>query len=68
MNVNILLAQLRPQKGNYPANIARLGEVFAQLPHLAPRPHVLVVPETFLCGYFLEGGVREWPHGWPGRC
>lgn len=59
MNVNMLIAQLRPQKGNYAANIARLGEVFAQLPALASRPDVLVVPETFLCGYFLEGGVRE---------
>jgi NAD+ synthetase len=59
MNLNILVAQLRPHKGDYAANITRLCDVFAQCHTLDPRPDVLVLPETFLCGYFLEGGVRE---------
>jgi NAD+ synthetase len=57
--LNILVAQLRPVKGDYTANIARLGEVFVQCHAQEPRSDVLVLPETFLSGYFLEGGVRE---------
>lgn len=59
MQVNIAIVQLRPKKGDYAANIARLGEVFAQLGSLTPRPDVLALAETALAGYFLEGGVRE---------
>ncbi len=59
MKVSIAVAQLRPEKGNYTANITRLGAVFGQVNSLLPRPNVLVLPETFLSGYFLEGGVRE---------
>ena len=59
MEINIAIAQLRPKKGDYEANIARLGEVFAQLGTLESQPDVLVLPETALTGYFLEGGVRE---------
>jgi NAD+ synthetase len=57
--MNIVIAQFRPQKGDYPANLAQLGGVFAQLATLTPAPDVLVLPETALTGYFLEGGVRE---------
>src|SRR4051812_20244927 len=59
MELNIAIGQLRPKKGDYAANIARLGEVFAQLGTFEPQPDVLVLPETALTGYFLEGGVRE---------
>lgn len=59
MQLTIAIAQIRPQKGAYAANVARLGEVFAQLDALDPRPDVLVLPETALTGYFVEGGVRE---------
>src|SRR5919197_3050098 len=58
-SINIAIAQLRPKKGNYAANIARIGEVFAQLGALERQPDVLVLAETALTGYFLEGGVRE---------
>ena len=57
--VNLALAQVRPHKGDYPANLARLGELFAQLDTLDPRPQVLHLPETALTGYFVEGGVRD---------
>ena len=59
MEINIAIAQLRPKKGDYASNIARLGEVFAQLDTLESQPDVLVLPETALTGYFLEGAVRE---------
>jgi NAD+ synthase (glutamine-hydrolysing) len=59
MQVNIAIAQLRPKKGDYAANIMRLGEIFAQLGALDPQPDVLVLAETALNGYFLEGGVRD---------
>src|ERR1043166_5091257 len=59
MEINIAIAQLRPKKGDYAANIVRLGEVFAQLDALATQPDVLLLPETAMSGYFLEGGVRE---------
>ena len=59
MEVNIVIAQLRPKKGDYAANITRLGEVFAQLDALETQPDVLVLAETALTGYFLEGGVRD---------
>ena len=59
MQLTIAIAQLKPRKGAYEANLARLGEVFGQLGALSPRPDVLVLPETALTGYFLEGGVRE---------
>jgi NAD+ synthetase len=58
-SVNVAVAQLRPRKGDYAGNLSRLGELFARLDTLPDRPAVLVLPETALTGYFLEGGVRE---------
>jgi NAD+ synthase (glutamine-hydrolysing) len=57
--VNVAVAQLRPRKGDYAGNLSRLGALFARLDGLPDRPAVLVLPETALTGYFLEGGVRE---------
>lgn len=59
MELTIAIGQIRPKKGDYPANLAKLGVLFAQLDTLDPRPQVLVLPETALSGYFLEGGVRD---------
>jgi len=59
MELSIAIAQLRPKKGDYAANVARLGELFAQIDTLETQPDVLVLPETALTGYFLEGAVRE---------
>ncbi len=58
--VNVAVAQMRPRKGDYAGNLARLGELFARLESIAPRPGLLVLPETALTGYFLEGGVRDY--------
>lgn len=57
--VNVAIAQLHPHKGDYPANLARLREIFAQIRMLSPAPQVLHLPETVLSGYFVEGGVRD---------
>src|SRR5205823_11689771 len=57
--VNVAVAQLRPRKGDYVGNLERLGELFRRLESVTPRPGVVVLPETALTGYFLEGGVRD---------
>ena len=57
--VHLALAQLKPRKGDYAGNLARLQSVFSQLDALDPRPSLLCLSETALTGYFLEGGVRD---------
>jgi NAD+ synthetase len=57
--IHLALAQFKPAKGDYAANLKRLGEVFAQVDAMRPRPQVLHLPETALTGYFVEGGVRD---------
>jgi NAD+ synthase (glutamine-hydrolysing) len=57
--ITIALGQLRPRKGDVAANIARLGELFAQVGNAPERPDVLHLPETVLSGYFVEGGVAD---------
>src|SRR2546423_6052665 len=57
--VNVAVSQFRPKKGDYAVNLSRVGELFARLGSIDPRPNVLVLPETALTGYFLEGGVRD---------
>jgi NAD+ synthase (glutamine-hydrolysing) len=55
----IAIAQLKPRKGDLSGNLERLRGVFAQIDRLEPRPRLVVLPETALTGYFLEGGVRD---------
>lgn len=57
--ISIVLGQLRPRKGDVAANIARLGELFAQIDQSPQRVDVLQLPETVLSGYFVEGGVAD---------
>ena len=57
--LHVALAQYKPRKGDYTANLARLGEIFRAADARQPRPAVLHLPETALTGYFLEGGVRD---------
>ena len=57
--IPITIAQFPPHKGDYPDNLRRLREIFAQLDALPERPAVLHLAETALTGYFVEGGVRE---------
>ena len=58
-NLNVVLAQFQPRKGDYEANIQRIGDIFEQLGAQDRPVDVLSLPETATSGYFLEGGVRE---------
>ena len=57
--LTVACVQFAARKGEYAANLARVGEIFAQVDALEPRPHIVHFPETALSGYFVEGGVRE---------
>ncbi len=57
--VNLAIGQIRPHKGDYQRNLARIGDLMAQVALLEPAPQILHLPETILSGYFVEGGVRE---------
>ncbi len=59
MKIEVAVAQIKPRKGEYVSNLRRLGELFEQIEADAPETQVLVLPETVLSGYFLEGGVRD---------
>src|SRR5688500_9590218 len=58
-SIHLVVIQLKPRKGDYAANIARLAGIFSQIDSLDPRPDVAVFAETALTGYFVEGGVRD---------
>lgn len=49
--------QLKPEKGNLQGNFTRLQSALQELKPEAPD--VVVLPESFLTAYFLQGGVRE---------
>ena len=55
----IALAQIKPAKGDYAANLDRIGGVLQQVAAVAPRIDLVVFPETVTSGYFVEGGVRQ---------
>jgi NAD+ synthase (glutamine-hydrolysing) len=57
--IKLALAQIKPRKGEYSANLARIGEILVQAGRLEPRPDVVHFAETALTGYFVEGGVRD---------
>jgi predicted amidohydrolase len=59
VKIEVAVGQIKPRKGEYASNLGRLGELFAQIETDAPETQVLVLPETVLTGYFLEGGVRD---------
>ncbi|MEI6043046.1 MAG: nitrilase-related carbon-nitrogen hydrolase [Chloroflexota bacterium] len=57
--LRVVVAQYHPKKGDYAANIARIGDIFEQLGDEKVALDILTLPETATSGYFLEGGVRE---------
>ncbi len=57
--LRVAIIQLKPRKGAYRDNLARLGEVFAGFSAEGAAPDLAVLPEAALTGYFVEGGVRE---------
>jgi NAD+ synthetase len=57
--LNIAISQFRPAKGEYAANLGRIGAVLGEAAGLDVRPDLVVFPETATSGYFVEGGVKE---------
>src|SRR2546429_3512206 len=55
----LAIAQLRPTKGDYGANLQKIGGVLAQIAKVEPPADLVVFPETATSGYFVEGGVRD---------
>ncbi len=55
----VALAQIRPTKGDYAANLERIGGVLRQVAAVTPAIDLVVFPETATSGYFVEGAVRE---------
>src|SRR5437899_11458437 len=55
----LAIAQLRPTKGDYGANLLKIGGVLAQIAKLDPPADLGIFPETATSGYFVEGGVRD---------
>ncbi len=56
--LNIAISQFRPAKGEYAANLERIGAVLDEAALLDIRPALVVFPETATSGYFVEGGVK----------
>ena len=57
--LTVAIAQFRPDKGAYAANLTRAGEVLRLVSGWPDPPALVVFPEAALTGYFLEGGVQE---------
>ncbi|HUK22368.1 MAG TPA: NAD+ synthase [Gemmatimonadales bacterium] len=55
----LAIAQIKPRKGEYAANLERIAGVITQVAELEPPADLVVFPETATSGYFVEGGVRE---------
>ena len=57
--LDLAIVQFRPRKGEYAANMARIGALLARVAELAPRPQLVQFAETAATGYFVEGAVRD---------
>ncbi len=57
--LRLAIAQFRPRKAAYRANLEHAGRLFRDLARNPEPVDLLVLPETALTGYFVEGGVRE---------
>ncbi len=55
----IAIAQIRPRKADYSANLQRVGAVLAQVGRWPEPPRIVVFGETATTGYYLEGGTRD---------
>ena len=57
--LHLAVAQLKPQKGAYRENLVQVEGVFREVSGWDPVPDLVLLPESALTGYFLEGGVQE---------
>ena len=58
-SINVAIGQIRARKGDYDENLRRIGGVLAQIAQHDAPPDLVVFPETFVSGYFVQGGVTE---------
>src|SRR5207302_10140728 len=54
----IAIAQIRPSKGEYAANLQKSRGVLAQIAKLGPPGALVIVPGPVTSGDFVAGGVR----------
>src|SRR3989441_1412800 len=52
----LAIAQIRPAKGEYAANVARIGGVLAQIAGARPEVDLLITPESPPSEFFVGGG------------
>jgi NAD+ synthase (glutamine-hydrolysing) len=57
--LRLAVAQFKPAKGEYAANLQRIGGLLARLGERPEPPELVILPEAAMAGYLLEGGVRE---------
>jgi NAD+ synthetase len=57
--LRLAVAQFKPAKGEYSANLRRIGGLLARLGERSDPPELVILPEAAMAGYLLEGGVRE---------
>jgi NAD+ synthase (glutamine-hydrolysing) len=57
--LRLAIVQFRPRKGAYAENLTQLEASLREVAAASEPPDLVVLPETALSGYFLEGGVRE---------
>jgi NAD+ synthetase len=57
--IRIAIAQIRPVKADYEANVRRIGGVFAGFRNVETAPDIVVFSECAMSAYYIEGGVRE---------
>src|SRR2546430_13304591 len=55
----LAVAKIGPSKGDYAANLQKVGAVLGRAPTLDPPVDLVIFPETATSGYFVEGGVRD---------
>src|SRR2546430_7673292 len=55
----LAVAKIGPSKGDYAANLQKIGGVLAKIAKLDPPVDLVIFPETATSGYFVEGGVRD---------
>ncbi|MDP9018103.1 MAG: beta-ureidopropionase, partial [Candidatus Eremiobacteraeota bacterium] len=57
-NCAVAIVQAKPRKGDLKANFAELESTFSQLIREG-QPDLIILPETAMTGYFLEGAVYD---------
>ncbi len=56
--LRLAITQFRPRKAAYRENLERFGLLLRNMT-VGEKPDLVILPETALTGYFVEGGVRE---------